>query len=646
MAEVLRFQLQQEAIQWSLDKRLESTSDIPSKLTPFQLPSLESTDSISAGSYEISISKVTFRKSNVEELPWEAEIYAEASMIGWRARTLAVKPINQKGIIWSEDADNLSNFKLRVSRNLIESQELTIEFYLKRVMLAATLVGYSCFNISKSIQGENINQKVTLEGVAVDKYHRNTGTLIIEISAKYVDEMKHDSQEPSQNSDYLTSDEFQNVYPLLPHQKLSFASLVDDLRSEDGMLLSKLIVGDITAEDVLAKGYRINSHTTRPLPDFKKAYNYLSNKMYAQKKEINLLLEDITNKSTMIPDLINQKMLYADKIHDDLKYKYKLLKDELERIQLDVNRLKSRLLDLSLEISKPVDPEKYSNKQIRKFVHGIPNIANSAEGLTRFVLSEFEFNQLMDSITKGDMDGKDWSYIFEKSRLTSKQSRDLNLTIASRNALIEKIKQAEQDEKMQSMEKYRNDLIIWEKDNKKRAEDLERAKKDLRRANLKYQLTSFRLQLFSSTFYQSAEIDIKTFKELIQLHEKACETFKIFQFKIALEKNRQVKCLEVLKQRLLQALNDRRRAFEMPKAVLDSSKQSSFNNVSYLSICDRAEEILRTLRFEILDIKSNLHAEGQKLRNLHHEELSTCKLHLLIFLISRLYYLNNRSTRI
>jgi len=145
--------------------------------------------------------------------------------------------------------------------------------------------------------------------------------------------------------------------------------------------------------------------------------------------------------------------------------------------------------------------------------------------------------------------------------------------------------------------------------------DLEKAKKDCRKYNLKYDCF---MNIVNCAYreHQTALLDLKVIADLKTLNDQARERFKLMRYKQNLEYSRQQKYLDNQKKRLLKALKARRHALDMPSNAVD--------DLVYASLCRQAESALRILRYEIFECKSILISEGFRLRVLFQEELKLC----------------------
>lgn len=511
------------------------------------------------------------------------------------------------------------------------------------------------------------------------------------------------SEDDKQAASMHIKDPLKGVYPMAQMNKLSFASLFDDYASSDGRLL-QLVRGHISTEEILQKGYRISmpigtvstdlassdredvikkDDTTaliscvRQLPNFSKARSYLHYKSQMIDHELSTIESDISNRYPLIQKAYEDKIQISSKIFSDTNKKYKNYEEDLDRINSEIKKLVDLVAVYKIENKRPKEPIIVEIGQAIT-IPMIPNIANAREDKTRSVLSTPQITKIIEDIQLGKMDGNDWFAIFSSYRANPNQIKLLTKEIQARNEILELKRQEEISQQNKIIENYNNDILFYEKEEKKRKTELNRLKKELRKFYLK-QSICFNCLDHIQKQYQAIELDAQTIREIFEAHQQATDRFLMIKMKQILEKERHQRNIYELKKKLCQLMNQRQRALNLPgsinisksiprrddlsihsresnalskdemarddkhhnsesiwnSSVDDKSYQTSLNEIhhsnlmihdiphqqkEYLQLCRQAESILSSLEYELVDIKQQLVQEGIYLRNIHEEE--------------------------
>lgn len=104
---------------------------------------------------------------------------------------------------------------------------------------------------------------------------------------------------------------------------------------------------------------------------------------------------------------------------------------------------------------------------------------------------------------------------------------------------------------------------------------------------------------------------------LLKDHMDAIKRFKVIRAKHSLEFERQKTYCKQLQDKLFRVLDARRRALDFPKG--------STTLLQFEKLRESSEQSLRTLRYELVDVKECLISEGVRLRNMHDEEFRYCQ---------------------
>lgn len=654
MAEVVRFQLQQEAIQAAVDTNLFHDGFSECKDDGNSVASMEHTSvHVITASNRGKQTQIRVKKLQLNDLLYSfwmdhIQFYVQFSIGGWKSRSSCLEA-TRPDLLWEDSGFIGSSTNIDIAVQLdasrIDNEDLLVEVFSRREFSADTLVGFTRLNIS-ALMGDNIGLVVSFESKLGNRRKQLSGHLQLDLVANYAEsthrmrkiasmltestdemnlevlESKSSIREIDENLRHYPEggaafDPLTGVYPILPSEKLNFASMVDDFRTDDGLLL-KLVSGDVTADELLQKGYRIGKDTVKSLPNFKSARKYLKKKSSMQTLEVTAILNEIDLLYPEVSKALTDKKASADLKFNEIKAKYKHFIEGCEHIEGEIRRVQKRMHDIHHLTYKPKEPVLPAVPDLQP-VPGIPNMANSRENKARRLLTKSDISSLIESIARGERDGKDWFRYFEDQRVKAKQIKQLTKAIISRNAAIESLKLSINQEREKLYDKHVEELLLWEREEKKRKQEFERLKKESRKINLKYDCSKERAdRVFKE--YSSIELDNNTWATFRDIDEECRHRFTVVRTKVILEKSRQLKSFVHLRHRLFKAIEDRKRALGMPSTA---SSKAEFDK-----LCQTSEETLRSLRFEVIDVKESLAAEGVRLRSLHDEELSICQYEL------------------
>lgn len=271
MGEVLRFQLQQEAIKEGYNRQEEHLHLLNQKqyfLAPN--PTDTQTNNILA---DLRVLEIIGEGISFEGAIGKHEAYIRLSVGSWTVRT-PKQHLRHQTLEWLNVGVVLTLPKLR-----LEDDEIRVELFDEYELRPDLLVGYSTGKLSQLI-GRNMGTPTVMEFEMLDNYSVYSGKIKIafladlrpDIAAESIHSsvvMEAHNQSSlnhiigtSHSTTHMThlelagNEDLSLKYPSLLETQAEFSSLVDDLRG-DGHDHVKRLVGDIQVEDVLKLGHRI-----------------------------------------------------------------------------------------------------------------------------------------------------------------------------------------------------------------------------------------------------------------------------------------------------------------------------------------------------------------------------------------------------
>lgn len=342
---------------------------------------------------------------------------------------------------------------------------------------------------------------------------------------------------------------------------------------------------------------------------------FLEKKFSIHNAQMKVFQKKMKERLQLLLELLKSKADYTQKQYNDAKGKYKKLFDQSEDAKNDVLRVLKNVNDFR----KPHPPPKEPEFPDFPPVPHVPELPQSggldSRGKKKKALSTADLKTLMDGIEQGEHDGKEDLPFPENLFPSQAQMLKIAKVIQQRNTILDAKRAQEVSVRDQAMQFYENEKVRWEGMEKKRLSDLEKAKKECRKVNLKYDCLMARLNRFEEEC-KGIEIDIKSVQDLKTLHEKCSENFKMFRIKSEMEKERQQKYITSLKIRMLRAINARRYVLDFPSTATDAKQ--------FEQLKEQAEEALGYLKMEIFECKMLLQQEGLRLRHHWYEEEAIC----------------------
>lgn len=406
-------------------------------------------------------------------------------------------------------------------------------------------------------------------------------------------------------------DIFSGVFPSLAAQQNDFAELVSDLRGDSDRFI-RMMIGDVTLQEVLNLGYRpTSSSTVKKLPNIENATKYMLKKREIQEESVLEYVALIRDLNGRIDVKVKELLEQSESRYNDSKKKYQQLMDLVEKIKGDISIVAAEVDDLRNPLSTPIEPE-FEELPPLPYVPNLPVTgALDAKGKKKKAIPTTDFKELITTVESGGLDGGEWP--FQVYWPTQAQILKLNKLIADRNKVLDDGRVDELAGREKLMENYKFSLDKWELDEKRRKMEFHKAKKDSRKAYIRLESALERADRLS-TEYNSLEMNVKCISEMRDLHASSKGNFQVLRMKHYLESKRHRETLRVLKKKLVRALDARRRALDLPNGAR--------NEVHFEELRNTAEQCLRTLRLEIVEIKDSLVAEGLRLRLLYDEEYS------------------------
>lgn len=398
----------------------------------------------------------------------------------------------------------------------------------------------------------------------------------------------------------------------LADQQSHFGSVVAELRGDSNAV--KDIIGDITMNDLLRKGYRINENTVQRLPDIKKASAFLVRKATLCTTEVEEYMQQIDECCKLVEEVLARKLAEAQERLVEEKASYKKLIDSAEDTR---NRVKS-IQDYMDEVRNP------AKQIIMPYMPELPEIpyvlkipgtgAIDAKGKKKKQIPNSELRTLLEAIEAGEHDGKEWD--FGAFWPTQAQQIKINKALTTRNDSLDAKRAAELETRDKVMKGYYMELERWENQEKQRVITFKKTRKDSRKANLRLDCFNERAAR-RQVMLQNIESDYAALQLLYDTHVKSRDRFKTMRAKQYLENKRHKESMQNLRLKLLKLLDARKRALDSPLGAANEVQFEYLRNIS--------QEALRILRVEVAECKQALVEEGIRLRYIHTESTSLCK---------------------
>lgn len=351
------------------------------------------------------------------------------------------------------------------------------------------------------------------------------------------------------------------------------------------------------------------------IPNFDRIALFLEKKIIRHRWEIERLNAEIVEFYGTLNETLTRRMDSMSKLSNDLKLKYMKHYNQSESIKADVLKRQQTVSDLKKPAAEPKAPVFPPLGSVSYIVKVPASGGLDSRGKKKKKLTKEEMQSFVDQVDSGKLDGLEL-WIFPDQKFPDQaQSLKLSKAVQARNAVLDSKRKDEEERRNRLNEGYEQEMQKWRVQDSRRLKDLEKAKKECRKINMKYDCFMNIVSCHQQD-HQTAELDLKIMADLKILHSKAKQRFAMMRFKQTMEFNRQQTYLADQKKRLLKALKARRFALDLPATATD--------DLEYADLCRQAEAALRVIRFEIFECKHTLISEGSRLRTLFKEEFNIC----------------------
>ena len=271
MSEVLRFQIQQEAIKEGHDKKdILTKSFLQSKQSHmYMAPNPTDTESNTALA-DMKVLSVE-GKDIVFEGGGKHTAYIRFTVGSWTVRTSS-KQVVHKRLSWKDMDVCLTLPKLRLRQDVVR-----VELFDENGLRPDILVG-SATSALTPLMLRNTGEPVTLSFDIIDRFDVHSGKLDVTLVVDKRDEISAESVHSSIDENNKVAlgaetaslrsslqtvkvgvaarDDLSTRFPSLFETQTAFSSLVDDLRG-DGADHVRRLIGDIQVDEVLRLGHRV-----------------------------------------------------------------------------------------------------------------------------------------------------------------------------------------------------------------------------------------------------------------------------------------------------------------------------------------------------------------------------------------------------
>jgi hypothetical protein len=313
----------------------------------------------------------------------------------------------------------------------------------------------------------------------------------------------------------------------------------------------------------------------------------------------------------MLNDLLKSKNDIVQRQLSEVKIKMRRAYDTVEDVKKDVQKYTKVAFELRKPYPEPKEPI-FPELPPIPYVPTLPASGGlDKRGKKKKALLPNDLKTIIEGIEIGSYDGNEIWEFPEDYFPSQAQIIKLGKTLETRNTFLDEKRKLELNTRDKIIEGYHSDHEKWEIMEKRRLNELEKAKKDCRKINVKYDCCLERLKRFQEE-NANFENDIANMKDLSILQEKSMESFKMIRLKQSFEMDRQIAFISSLKKRLLRAINARKFALEYPKTAIDELTAEEYRR--------SAEESLRFIKYEIYECKMLLFQEGIRLKQFLQEE--------------------------
>ncbi len=325
---------------------------------------------------------------------------------------------------------------------------------------------------------------------------------------------------------------------------------------------------------------------------------------------------EIKERTNALTDVMKSKNESLQRQISEIKTKVRRALDQMEDVQKDVQKYHKIVNELRKPNPEPKEPV-FPELPPVAYVPQLPASGGlDSRGKKKKALPPTELKLIVENLENGIYDGIEIWELPDSFFPSQAQAIKIGKSIETRNTFLDAKRAAEVAAREKILETYQLEHDKWELMEKRRLNELEKAKKDCRKVNIKYDCALQRLQRLQEE-NSHYETDIQNITDLRALQEKSLDNSKVIRLKQQLELQRQIQYIQQLKTRLLRAVNARRYALEHPKTAVDQATYHEYQRQS--------EEALRLIKTEIYECKHLLYQEGVRLRTLFFEEESYLK---------------------
>jgi len=555
-------------------------------------------------------------------------IYIRFTVGCWTAKTVA-KPLLSKKLNW-EDV----NISLTLPKQRLHSDEVRVELFDENELRQDICVGMATSPLSVLMQ-KNAGDPVALDFDIKDRFNVHSGNLSITFIVDHRDDLtaescgdsvrehnrvklseetgKSNSTVRTVNIGVSVGDPLSDKHPSLVESQTSFATLVDDLRG-DGADHVKRLIGDIHVEEVLKLGHRVVINSMKKLPNFKIANKFLETKAKLHYHDVNNFVDETQELYVLIEREIKLKLQEIAKKKEDSSTKYQTMLNKNADILEEVKKINAKVA----EVRDPVEPPKEPVFEPFPDLPYVPELPKTtgldSKGKKKKDMKGSDIKKLAAAALAGELDQKPWD--FGERWPNNSQMTTLKKAADTRNKEMDEERAKEQAARDRAMEFFTSAMQKWEIEDRARRNEYERMKKESRRIYLKLDCVNER-QAIMHKEVAGYEEEAAVWTRFLDFHMQSKERVAVMRAKQHMENERQKSVMKNMTKKLLALLDARRRAYNLPLTAL--------NEVEYQEFCEKADIALRTLRFEILDCKQQLIAEGVRLRNTYDEEICCLK---------------------
>lgn len=330
--------------------------------------------------------------------------------------------------------------------------------------------------------------------------------------------------------------------------------------------------------------------------------------------EVNDFNDETQQLYKIIEEEVEEKLKVINKKKEEASTKYQAMCVKNEGILEEVKKINIKLDEVRQPIPPPKEPvfEPFSELP---YIPELPKTTGlDSKGKKKKDCKSADIKTLIVKAGNGELDEVPWD--FGERWPNPNQMASLKKACDARNKVMDEDRAKEQAERDRAIEFFTAAYQKWEVEDRSRRNDYERLKKDSRRIYLRLDCVNER-QAISQREVQGLEEEARVWQDFLQFHFQCKERVAVMRAKQHMERERQKVSSKNMRRKLLLLLDARRRAYDLPGGAM--------NEVDYQQFCEKSDIALRTLRFEIVDCKSTLIAEGTRLRNMYDEEMSCLK---------------------